>query len=239
MSVLMCELRTCSVLQKNLQTNPCLLSSHQRTWLLFLNIYCVCFVFGTWCLFWITTTVSVHPSIPSPLFCWMIVRLACTMLTLPQWFQNETSSYDLEDLLSKVRSLCGRVRHLPCQCALDRHCQSLMASHAMTMLRSILSHLAASAESTAATTESVLLFLLLQLMLLKSSEVLELTIVLKPKWLYRCNTNRQGVVRKAELVPHSLLFLVLLNFCVWHLFGAVTIFRTPLAGMYIHIRHRS
>ncbi|KAK7096689.1 nuclear pore complex protein Nup98-Nup96-like [Littorina saxatilis] len=74
-------------------------------------------------------------------------------MVILQQSPNEVTPYDLEHLKSEVRSLCGRVRHLPCLCALDRHCQSLMASQAMTMLRTILLHAAATMETGAAATD--------------------------------------------------------------------------------------
>ncbi|KAL8559558.1 hypothetical protein ACOMHN_018721 [Nucella lapillus] len=64
---------------------------------------------------------------------------------------------DLEQLVSEVRSLCSRVRHLPCGCALDRHCQSLMASRTMSVLRALLTMTAPAAGCSASATPTDLL----------------------------------------------------------------------------------
>lgn len=62
--------------------------------------------------------------------------------------QGEVTAYDLERLLPEVRSLCSRVRHLPCRCALDRHCQSEMARQTMILLRTVTDHTAGTEAST-------------------------------------------------------------------------------------------
>lgn len=73
------------------------------------------------------------------------------MHTVENLKEEKMSPYDQERLLPEVRSLCGRVRHIPCLRALDRLCQSHMAKGTMSMLRRIGTMQSSSTDATSNT----------------------------------------------------------------------------------------
>ena len=80
---------------------------------------------------------------------------SCTAARRAVIVQAELSAYDLENLLSHALSLCARLKHLPCSTPMHRHCQSLMATQTMEMLRSLLSHSTSAHKMSSSATEWV------------------------------------------------------------------------------------